>query len=171
MSIFTILCMAFLTGCFCGIKFELIKALLTKAIEADKLNKQQLLYLSRTSQYHNLVKYLVERANRKPLNKIENYVLLIAGTIEKILQTKTIPEVTTEISYDMYYALLGNNYELALEINNTHHNVLGTSKEDDVINILLIKIMEIINELKPKHNLTEKISETESAEEKDCNTV
>lgn len=134
-----------------SIKFEVIKALLSKVIDKEKEFKSKLLYLAETEQYFNIINLLKERSNKKKLNKLENYVLIITDAIIKIINTKQIPEKTEEITHNMYRALMGNNFELAIEINDTHHLLVGTNKDSDVIHVLLLKIIELIKQVENKN--------------------
>ncbi|MBQ2873461.1 MAG: hypothetical protein IJE89_05630 [Bacilli bacterium] len=140
-----------------SIKNELIKVLLNKVIEHERNYKNKLLKLAQEEQYSVINKMLLERANTKRLSKLENYILLVSGTIIEILKTKKIPEKREIVTYDMYKALISNNFKLAQEINDDHHTILGTNKEDDVLHILLIKINEIIKQIELSYEEERKI--------------
>lgn len=130
-----------------SVKYELLRALISKTIDAEKQFKYQLLELVNKEDYEEIIKILTNRSNIKKLNKVETYLLLITYAITKLLETKQLPTKTVNISYDMYEAIMGNNFDLALELNIDHHILTKTNKEEDPIYILLVKITNLIKSL------------------------
>lgn len=133
-----------------SVKYQLLRALISKTVDEEKKFKNNLLALAKNEEYDEIVKIITERSNKKKLGRLETYVLLVAYAIVNLLKSKTIPEASVDVTYDMYAAIMGNNFELALELNEEHHILTESSKEDDPVNILLVKINEIIKEMKMK---------------------
>jgi hypothetical protein len=130
-----------------SLKYELLKILTYKAADAERDFKSKLLKLTKNEEYKEIIEILKEKSNTKKLNKVEMYILLTSYTIINILETKTIPEKKVTITYDIYTALMGNNFDLAKEINLEHHTLIGTDANEDPVNILLEKIIELIKDI------------------------
>jgi len=79
------------------------------------------------------------------LGNLEKNILLIAETILEVLNTKEAPIKTICYTDDMYEALLGNNFSLALELNCEFIEQTNGVYEEDTVNILLNKLNSLIS--------------------------
>ena len=130
-----------------SVKFELIRALLAQIIELEKQIKKEISYLIKNKQYQEIVYILTKKQAQNKLNKTETYILIITKAIIKIITTKNIPSITENNKYDIYEALIGNDFRLAKSLNEEFLDNANESKETDLVNILLIEINKLILEL------------------------
>lgn len=133
-----------------SIKFELIRVLLIQAIEKEKEFKSNLLYLAKNKQYNEIFNILTNRQKQRCLSKLETYILLITDAIIKLINNGIIPKTTSKITYDMFEALVDNNYHLALELNEQYLLLQQKGTNEDVVNILLTDIINFIKENQSK---------------------
>ena len=136
-----------------SVKFELIRALLAQIIEHEKQTKQEISHLIKNKQYPEIVDILTKKQEQNKLNKTETYILIITKAIIKIITTKTIPAITENNKYDIYTALVGNNFRLARLLNEEFLEYTHENKETDLVNILLIEINNLILELENTDNI------------------
>ena len=138
-----------------SVKFELIRVLLIEAIESEKRFKNNLLHLAKTEQYETIFSILNERQQQRHLSKLETYILLITSAIINLINTKEIPVQDITVSYDIYEALIGNNFKLALEINEEFLNYTNESKENNTVHILLLALNNLISQLEANSTIEE----------------
>ena len=79
--------------------------------------KKEISYLIKNKQYQEIVYILTQKQEQNKLNKTETYILIITKAIIKIITTKTIPSITENNKYDIYEALIGNDFKLAKSLN------------------------------------------------------
>lgn len=148
-----------------SVKFELIRGLLSQAIERQKELRENLLNLAKNGDYNAIFSILNSKSQNTKLSTIEACISEIAKNIITITQNKTIPPVTNETATEMKDAILGNNFKLALRINREFLNFINASEEDDIINILLVKLNGVIEELEQEPTVPETIITPGSQEE------
>lgn len=134
-------------------KFELIKKLCAEAIEQTKKMKEQLFHLIASNQYEQILELLLEQQNQRELSELELNILLISNAIVKISKTGTIPEKTIQSTNNMQKAILGNNFKLALDINEEFLEFNKIPKESNLINMLLNKINALILSIEEKQKI------------------
>lgn len=139
-----------------SVKFELIKALLDQAIDHEKEHKSNLLDLAKKEKYSEILNILRTRQQLRRLGSLETYILLITDAINTIQKTNYIPTPTIKTSHSMYDALIGHNYELALEIDNQYIEYTKGRKETNIVNILLVKLNMLIQSIQQPTDTNQK---------------
>lgn len=145
-----------------SVKYELIRTLLSKAITEEKNHKINLLNLAKSGQYNEIIKILTEKQTKTNLNRIEEYTLLLTDIINGIQKTNKIPTKIIDYTYDLYEAIIGYNFPLALEINEDFLEYRRVKKEEDIIHILLLKINELILNIERESTKVEELTEEET---------
>ena len=133
-------------------KFELMRELLGQVIWAEKTYKANLLRLAKEDKYEEIICILKKRQSIRYLGNLEMYVLMIAEAIVKIMKTGVVTVPTVGYTDDMYHALIGNNYVLALEINDKFNSRFNEDKSKDIVNVLLVKLNDLILEIKSDYS-------------------
>lgn len=128
---------------------------MSQAIDCEKKFKSDLLRFAKNRQYDEIVSSLRNRKQQRYLTNYETYILLTAEAILKVIQTKTIPIPTINSTLDMYEALIGNNFKLALELNKEFIDYARSDNREDIINVLLIDLNMMISELKEDYDSVE----------------
>lgn len=136
-----------------SVKFELLDALCNEAADWTRRFKYKIYQLIETESYEQIRTILLEQNRQRKLSELETNILLLTDAIIKIQETGNIPIVTIESTNNMQEAILGNNYALALSINDEFLEFHHIYKKTNSINILLEKINHIILELKSKQTL------------------
>ena len=127
---------------------ELLKALLSKVIYHEKRLKQELLEYARNHQITKIISILESKRKTRYLSQLETYILILCETINEVIETNNIPIPTINCTFDIYEAIVGENYKLAQDLSERFISKIGRNKEDDVINILLTYLNKIIDGIK-----------------------
>lgn len=133
-------------------KFELMKGLLSRVIDSEKRMKGDLLRLAKTEQFAKMYDILNKRQQQRCLSSLDTYVLLIVDEILSVLNNGVISIPTISVTSDMYTALINKNFKLAQAINEEFLAYIGGDKEDDIVNILLIKLNAFIAKIKEDYD-------------------
>lgn len=136
-----------------SVEYALIKVLLDQTICLEREFKSDILNSVKTKEYSKVIGILKDRQQRRNLSIFEKYVLLITEAIVNLQNTRTVPIKTVYTTDDFYQALVGNNFKLALAINEEFMNRTKGDKENDAINILLLEINKLIINLKCESGL------------------
>lgn len=131
-----------------SIKFELIRELLKQVVDREETHKNNLMDLIKKSQYKEIILVLKDRQDIRYLSLIESYILIVAETIVEILETGKLPIPTIGNTSDMYKALVGKNFKVALELNTKFIEETNKNINEDIFNLLLVKLNGYISELK-----------------------
>lgn len=139
-----------------SIKFELIRELLKQVIDSEEIYKDNLMNLIKKSQYKEVVLILKKRQDIRYLCVIESYILMVVEAIVEILETGNIPVSTIGNTCDMYSALAGKNFKVALELNIKFIGETNKNIDTDILNLLLVRLNAFILEIKLKDSANEK---------------
>lgn len=139
-----------------SVKFELLDALCNEAADWTRRFKYKIYQLIELESYEQIRTILLEQNRQRKLSELETNILLLTDAIIKIIETEIIPTPTIESTNNMQEAILGNNYALALSINDEFLEFHHIYKKTNSINILLEKINHLILELKIKQTLDSK---------------
>lgn len=131
-----------------SVKYELIRWLLVHVLEYEKKFKANLFDLANDGEFKKIILILKNRERQRNLSKLETYILIICEAIVNIKNIGIVPEIIVEDTDNMYEALMGYNFELALRLNNGFLQYTGDNPSNDIINILLVKINGLINDTK-----------------------
>ena len=129
-------------------KFEVIRELLRQVINKEEKNKGDLLELAKKSRFEEIIQALKEKRKLRYLGITESYALFLAEKIKEVLETGKIFVPTIGNTNDMYSALMGKNFKVALNLNVDYNKENGINNNKDIINILLVKLNEIIYQIK-----------------------
>lgn len=131
-----------------SVKFKLIETLLRFVVEHENKFKENLISLCKNEQYEEIINILKDRQKLRYLSNMEMCVLIIVEAIVKLKQTNVIPKLGINNTGDMYEALVGNNFKLALQISDGFIEYAKLNRDEDIINLLLVKINELIMNIK-----------------------
>lgn len=133
-----------------NVENEVLKELLSQVADMEKEFKSSLYSYAIMEEYQKIVSALELKTKKRYLKSEETYILLTARAIIKVLETNEIPIPTVNKANDLYSALEGNNFTLALKINNSFIKKMGKNPDKEVLNILILKINSLIYELSTK---------------------
>ena len=136
-----------------SIKFELIRELLKQVVDREEEHKNNLMDLIEKSQYKEIILVLKNRQDIRYLSLIESYILMVVETIVEVLETGKLPIPTIGNTSDMYQALMGKNFKVALELNSKFIEETNKNISEDIFNLLLVKLNGYISELKLEDNI------------------
>lgn len=149
-----------------------IKILLTQAIQVQIKNKNKILELLKKQNYEGLVEFLAGIERNHNLSICDMYIMKLSKTLVDLNKSSNVPQKIVDSTDNLFEAIDGKNYELALEIStfNMHNQNINSNLENDAIHILLENINEKVKELKQgqieNHNLKEDLPKISSNEEK-----
>lgn len=148
-----------------SVRFELIKALLTQVIGCEKKKKNYLLGLAKEKKYEEISKFLNKRRELRHLGNYDAYTLVVVEAILELEKTGIIPSSTIDDTIDIYQALSGKNYQLALKINNEFMDSVNGDKSNDIVNMLLVDLNNMILDMKSYSDTSVVSEEVQSFEE------
>lgn len=124
-------------------------ALLSHATVIECTNKNTLLKLSKINNYKQIIKILENQSKKYNLSDFDLYTLKIAKEIVNLRDTKQPKEKTVFETENLYEAIDGNNYDLALELIKKHDKETG---KKSIIQYLLVDMQYLIKKFsyKPK---------------------
>lgn len=141
-----------------NVENEIIKELLSQVANAEKEFKDNLYFNAVMEEYQKIILALEFKIKKRYLKSEETYILLTTRAIIKILETKEIPISSVNKANSLYSALEGNNFALALKINNSFIKKVGKNPEEETLNILLQKINSLIYELSTRETNNELVN-------------
>lgn len=125
----------------------LIKVLLRLANEKQKQNKGLVARLAKDEKYEEIIQFIERERQFHRESQVDRNTLQIAKAILDIESKHTIPTPTVHLSRSLGDALEGENYREALEHNEIYINKNKIPREGSIINILLKKIVGLINSM------------------------
>lgn len=140
---------------------EVLKELLIQVVNIEKEFKIGLYFNAVREEYQKIIAGIETKAKKRYLKTDEAYILITARAIVKALETKTIPVASVNRTRSLYQALSGNNFPLALELNNKFMKKVDMKAKTETLDILLQKMNSIITELS-KSEVSEYIAQEES---------
>lgn len=148
-----------------SVKFELLRALVIEAIEWNKRFRTKLSYLIENEKYDEVVSVLLKEQSKRRLSEQETNILLVAHAIVSVLKTKIIPTPTINDTNNMQEAIIDNNFALALKINEEFLEFNNINKDENLVHILLTKLISVIEETKAKEKARVKDKQLAEVEE------
>lgn len=153
----------------------IIKNLLFQAVKVETVSKDNLLILSQNKKHKEIINYLEKKQKRNNLSLTDSYILKLAKIIIKLQETKQIPNKTISESEDLFDAIDGNNFTLALSLNESYLKKYHMNNSNNVIYLLLTNICDIIKNIdlanQTSANATKKEVSNEITEHKDQPTT
>lgn len=132
----------------------IIRALLNQAVDVQTKNRNEVLDLLRKKDYKVAIEFLENLKLNHKLCLSENYVLLLCRDLLDIKDSKIVPKKEVLSANNLFKAIRGKNYELALEFSTAYNKKINANLEDNSIQILLQAINEEIKKL-PHDNIEE----------------
>lgn len=129
-------------------KFEVIRELLRQVINKEEKDKCNLLDFAKNSRFEEIIQVLSEKRKLRYLGITESYALFLAENIKEVLETGKISVPTIGNTNEMYKAIIGKNFKVALDLNVNYNKENGINNNKDILNILLVKLNEIIYQIK-----------------------
>lgn len=127
---------------------EVLRELLIQVLNREYRFYNDILNFAKTKRYHVIMSYISNKHKKRYLNNKDVYIYILASSINQIITTQEIPEITTFKTKNIYEALKGNNFYLARVINNKTLRKETKSLENKIIKILLDDINQLIYNLK-----------------------
>lgn len=147
-----------------SIKIFILKELINKIFLYERDINQKLLELAISEDYFELEKILSIKRKTRSYKAIDAYALSLTYKIDRMIFAKEIPYVTTLDTNNLYDAIKGNNFGLALELNLQYIKERQMS-EENILTILLKKATELASKLKEENELqTSVVSDEEEKE-------
>lgn len=126
---------------------KITRILFFQAIDAENLSKNNLLEFAKNKKYEEIANYLEEKDKRHILSLIDSYTLKLVNEILHLQETNQVPEKTIFQSEKLFEAIDGNNYELALRLNERYIVENNINNSENTINLLLLDICDMIKQI------------------------
>jgi len=123
------------------------RTLLFQVINVETKSKNTLIGLAKSKQYNEIVQYLEEKQRRYNLSITDTYTLKLAKQLIDLIRTKKIPKANIFETENLFEAIDGYNYKLALNLNKSYNAKAGINDDQNVMNLLLADICEMIRNL------------------------
>lgn len=141
------------------------RTLLFQAIETETISKNTLIELAQNKSYEEIVDYLEAKQKRHNLSLIDTYTLKLVNEIINLQETQQISEKTVFQSENLFEAIDGNNYELALSLCESYNIKNNINNSKNTINLLLSDICSMIKQISSPSQTPTEIIEDQFAEE------
>lgn len=115
-----------------SIQDMVIKLLLNKVMNVYRQNNNYVLNLIKQKEYQKIVDFYEKMEERYDLSISDEYALILAKELLKLKYSKSIPKVQIYDTDDLFVAIDGKNYELALALTNGRVNKLYLLLQDIV---------------------------------------
>lgn len=135
------------------VKFEFIRELLKNVISAENKYKDTLIELVKKGKYKDLVLILKERYNIRYLSRVDSCILITVENLIEILENWKIPVPTIEDTDDIYQALRGKNFKLALELDEKFIAENNIAENTNILNLLLVELNKLITKIEFETNI------------------
>ena len=134
---------------------EVLKELLIQVLNQETRLFTNLLSFVNNQRYHVVISFLTAKKQKRYLSNKETYIFILAKSIEDIIKTGKIPEITVYKTTKLYEAIKGNNFILARRINSRTLRNEKQSLENQIIDILLRDINQLIYSMKEERSTKE----------------
>ena len=121
--------------------------LIEQALDVQNKNRSEILKLLKSEDYEKVMEFLEDMALNHHLSILDNYVLILSKDLIKLNNSSLIPQINVFNTDNIFTAIDGKNYKLALELSLKYNNNINANSENNVIHILLHNINNKINEL------------------------
>lgn len=137
-----------------------IKTLLSQAIETQKNVRNNIALGVVAKMYEEIVVYLLKIQNQHHLSEVDECILMLAKNISEIKETDIFPKPQIGATNNLFEAIKGKNYELALSLSKDYNKIYEVNDNNNILFMLLRDITELINS--KKEILKESIQEKEN---------
>lgn len=132
----------------------LTRILLYQAIDIKNARKEKIINLIKEENYSEIILILNNLKTKQELGLLEETVLKLVNDISVLKNTDSLPKREFILTDNMFEAIEGYNYELALKLCEEFNKSKNVNNETNLIHILLSKIINILND-KKKPNVEE----------------
>jgi len=147
------------------IEHLIIQELLNQGVSCEKELNKKLLELYALKQYDEIEILLETKRKTKSYKPYDAYILLLTTKINRMIHTNTILNVYIYDTNDISEAINGNNFELALKLNQEYNSIRQKS-ENNILTLLIkeaISLVKSINQ-EDKHSKTSTLIDTPKIE-------
>lgn len=131
-------------------KDVVINTLIEQALELQTQNLNTVLKLAQQKEYKQIIDFYEDMLNYHALRHFDNYIYNLTRELQDIISLEKIPEKQINSTENIFEAMAGKNYELALSLSNSLET---DDKNYQVINILLNEIVNTCQSLNSQENL------------------
>jgi len=126
---------------------EVLKELIIRLINLESRFKSQILEFAKNKDYHRIISFLYTKSRKRYLTNVETFIRLICESIINISENRVVPPTMVDNTDEIYIAITGNNFELALTLEKMRLKHYEQNPNESVVYILLTQINELIYEL------------------------
>lgn len=124
-----------------------IKTLLSQAIEVQTQNRNNVINLIKQKKYEDVITLYEKMASSHRLSLSNSYTFILTKELLDIIHSKNIPERQVFSTENVFEAIDGKNFELALDLTTARNQKLNVGKDDNAIYLLLDAIVNKCREL------------------------
>ncbi len=128
----------------------LIRYLINQAIDVQVENRDKVLNFIKQKEYEKVREFYKELSNKRNLSIIDEYILTLTNDLLDITASKKIPVKKIFSTNNLYEAIKGNNYELALKLVLDNNKRMNVDDESNALFLLLEEIINVCEEIKDK---------------------
>ncbi len=122
--------------------------LISQAIKAEKKNRRTFFDFVSNGQYSEIISNLDEKKERQKLGLFDNIIYTLVKKYLNIMETGIIPDIVVTSTSNLFDAINGNNFKLALSICDDFYKDKEIKETDKVLYYILNDINILINNIK-----------------------
>lgn len=126
----------------------IIKTLLNQAIEIQIQNRNTVINLIKQEKYQEIIEFYERLLDSHYLSISDNYTLILTRELLNVINSKNFPEKQVHSTENIFEAIDGKNFELALSLAYARNQKYSENKDDNAIYLLLDEIVKTGTELK-----------------------
>ena len=142
----------------------IIKTLLAQAIEVQIQNRNNVINLIKQKKFEDIIEFYKKMEFSHHLSISDSYTFILTNELLNIINTKNIPEKTVFSADNIFEAIDGKNYELALSLATARNQKFNVNKDDNNLSLLLDEIVSKCRELSGNVRQEQKITPVTIAE-------
>ena len=128
----------------------LIKFLLNQAIDVQIENRNKISNLIKQEEYEKVVEFYETLSNKHNLSMIDEYTFILVKELLELTSSQNIPIKKIFSTNNLFEAIRGKNYELALNLVIENNEKMNIDNENNSIYLILRKIVNLCEEIKDK---------------------
>ncbi len=137
------------------------KTLLSQAIEVQIQNRNNIINLIKQQKFEDIIEFYKKMEASHRLSMSDNYTYILTNELLKIINTKTVPEKKVFKTENIFEAIDGKNFELALSLATARNQKCNINNNDSNIFLLLDEIVTRCQKLNDDINQEKKIIPSE----------
>lgn len=136
----------------------IIKTLLTQAIEVQIQNRNNVINLIKQKKFEDIIEFYKKMEASHHLSISDSYTFILTNELLNIIHTKNIPEKKIFSTDNIFEAIDGKNYELALSLVTAGNQKFNVNKDATTLALLLDEIVSKCRELNGNVRQEQKIT-------------